>query len=149
MLEDKLSSLKKSIALRITETVLNNKIGSLDKKIQKTRDVFEAFKGELREALLNGDWKKAFVGDVEAALRCLEQRHLELNEVLDKKMMMIPQTDAIEENINAIFLKQEDKIRSVIRSTGEQIKKEITKEAEQLDFLSRLNSEAQNITWGD
>ena len=148
-LRDQINAMKKQIANRITEATLNNKVSSVDEKITTMKESIKTLKNEIVSALQNGMWKQSFTQEIEKAMNDLETRFSELNKLLDEKMMELPRLDAIEANINAVFLAQGDKIKNIIVSEGKSVYEQIQQQVRQSDLLSILNEEARNITWED
>lgn len=146
-LDKKISSLKSSIANKAAKVELKSKHDSLDRKINKIVEAQNRLKNNLVETLEDGAWKKTFQSDIEKALRQLERRFAELNKELDKKMIKLPQLATIQKELEAIFIKQEIKVRKTIISAGEEVQKQIKKNALKSDLVSVLCYEAKNITW--
>lgn len=146
-LQKQIKALKQQIANRITEATLNNKVSIVDEKLTTMRESIKTLKNEIVSTLQNGMWKQSFSQEIEKAMNDLEIRFSELNKLLDEKMMELPRLDAIESNINAVFLAQGDKIKSIIINEGKSVCEQIHQQARQSDLLSALNKEAQSITW--
>lgn len=148
-LQDQINAMKKQIANRITEATLNNKVSIVDEKITTMKESIKTLKSEIVSTLQNGMWKQSFSQEIEKAMNDLETRFSELNKLLDEKMMELPRLDAIEANINSVFLAQGDKIKNIIVSEGKSVCEQIQQQVRQSDLLSILNEEARNITWED
>ena len=146
-LQDQITSMKKQIAARVTEATLNNKVTIVDEKVTKLKEHVQTLKGEIVSALQDGMWKQLFSQEIESALLELENRFSELNRLLDEKMMELPRLEAIEADINAIFLVQGEKMRSIIAQEGRTVCEQIRQQERQSEFLAVLSEEAQNITW--
>lgn len=146
-LEKQIKTLKESISLRVTEAVLDTKMDTVNTKIKKISEVIQTLKKELITTLENGQWKTSFSGKVETAIALLEQRYNDLNATLDKKMEKIPRLEAIETDINAIFIAQGEVIKKIISSEGERVRNDLETLARREDLLAILKKEAQNITW--
>jgi len=147
VLQAQINVMKQKIADRITEDTLNNKVSIVDDKITNLRESLKTLKNDIISILEKGMWKQTFSGEIEKALTNLESRFSEMNSLLDEKMMELPRLDAIESNINAVFLAQGDKIKSIIINEGKSVCEQIHQQARQSDLLSALNKEAQSITW--
>lgn len=148
-LQKQINVLKQQIANRITNATLNNKVSIVDEKITTMKESIKTLKNEIISSLQNGMWKQSFTQEIEKAMNDLETRFSELNKLLDEKMMELPRLDAIEANINAVFLAQGDKIKNIIISEGKSVCERIQQQAKQTDLLSILDEEARNITWED
>ena len=146
-LQGQITAMKKQIAARVTESTLNSKVSIVDEKITKMKGSIQSLKNEIVSSLQNGMWKKTFSQEIENALNELENRFSELNKLLDEKMTEIPRIEAIEANINAIFLAQSEKMKSIISEEGKSVCKQIQQEIMQSDLLSVLSEEAKKITW--
>ena len=146
-LKTQINALKKQISNRITEATLNNKVSIVDEKITTMKESIKTLKNEIVSSLQNGMWKQSFTQEIEKAMNDLENRFSELNKLLDEKMMELPRLDAIEANINAVFLTQGDKIKNIIINEGKSVCEQIQQQTKQRDLLSILDEEAQSITW--
>lgn len=146
-LKELIKSVKSSLSSLASKTSLDNKISSIENKVKAATDSFATLKKELIEKLDNGTWKKSFTEDIKNSLLSIEKRYSEINTELDQKMSQVAQAGAIEEKILKIFVEQEEKFRTVIRESGNQLKSELDKKRESSDIIELLKVESQTITW--
>lgn len=146
-LKEQINAIKKSLSLRVSEETFNANIDTIDAKIRKVSETIQNLKSELLYIIEDGEWKKAFSNNVESAIIQLEKRYNDLNIALGKKMERLPQLEAIETNINAIFAAYGEIIKKIIASEGERVRKEWDEKSNRENLLSVLREEAHNISW--
>ena len=146
-LKEKINSIDSLLSEYATETKLNGEIELLETKLNKVAKDVESRLEELLAALKNGLWKKRFSMDIEDALCTIEKRYSEINAELDVKMSRLAGTADIEEQMRKIFIEQEEKIKAVIRKSGELLKAELDEKMKGNDLMEILKKESQNVTW--
>lgn len=146
-LEERLDSLKKSLSSRVTEQVFKGEISSLKEKIKATKDSISSLRSSIVDMLENGEWKTVFSGEIEAALRQLEQRFDELNSAVDEKMLALPRLDGMEEKINVTFAQQREKIREVIIEEGNNVGRKLQQLQNSGNLMEILKTEAETVKW--
>lgn len=146
-LDQKISSIKQSLSLRVTETIFESEVASLKKKLDTTKDSIVDLRKSIINILENGEWKKTFRVEIQDALQQLETRYDELNTAIDKKMQTLPRLDLLEDKINTIFIQQNEKIKEIIIVEGENARKKIQLQLEQCDWLTILADRTKKISW--
>ncbi len=124
-LQSSIDRLRKSISIRVTETVLKSKIDGIKKELDKINNQFSAFKEQIESVFNDGQWKKTFADEIAESLNAIENRYKEIDAALDAKMIKLVEASAIEEKVKKIFLAQENKIRAIIQEEGKKLKAEL------------------------
>ena len=148
-LQKKLKALSSDLAQKASSDIVKDTKSDLVKKISDLKTIVSSFEKKITTELKEGKWKEIFHGEIEEMLRRTENRYEEINSELDQKLCKLTECSIMAENIEQVFIKHEQEMKTIVNRCGETLIHDLQSEnTEHFSLnLKRLSDAAKQITW--